>query len=58
MRKSIIEILSKENCIDNVKQSHRYTYTYKDEYDLLVIDLNKNNKQYLHDIEKLKGEKI
>ncbi|WP_290452878.1 hypothetical protein [Romboutsia ilealis] len=50
MRKSIIEILSKENCIDNVKQSHRYTYTYKDEYDLLVIGLNKNNKQYLYNI--------
>ena len=50
MRKSIIEILSKENCIDNVKQSHRYTYTQEDEYDLLVIGLNKNNKQYLYNI--------
>ena len=49
IRKGIVEILSKE--------SHRYTDIYKDEYDLLVIDLNKNNKQYLHDIEKLKKEK-
>ena len=57
IRKGIVEILSKENCVDTIKESHRYTDIYKDEYDLLVIDLNKNNKQYLHDIEKLKKEK-
>lgn len=57
IRKGIVEILSKENYVDTIKESHRYTDIYKDEYDLLVIDLNKNNKQYLHDIEKLKKEK-
>ena len=57
IRKGIVEILSKESCVDTIKESHRYTDIYKDEYDLLVIDLNKNNKQYLHDIEKLKKEK-
>ena len=58
IRKGIVEILSKESCVDTVKESHRYTDIYNGEYDLLVIDLNKNNKQYLHDIEKLKKEKI
>ena len=57
IRKGIVEILSKESCVDTVKESHRYTDIYNGEYDLLVIDLNKNNKQYLHDIEKLKKEK-
>ena len=57
IRKGIVEILSKENYVDTIKESHRYTDIYKDEYNLLVIDLNKNNKQYLHDIEKLKKEK-
>ena len=57
IRKGIVEILSKENYVDTITESHRYTDIYKDEYDLLVIDLNKNNKQYLHNIEKLKKEK-
>ena len=57
IRKGIVEILSKENYVDTIKESHRYTDIYNGEYDLLVIDLNKNNKQYLHDIEKLKKEK-
>ena len=57
IRKGIVEILLKESCIDTIKESHIYTYIYNDEYDLLVIDLNKNNKQYLYNIEKLKQEK-
>lgn len=57
IRKGIVEILSKENYVDTIKESHRYTDIYNGEYDLLVIDLNKNNKQYLHDIEKLKKRK-
>ena len=57
IRKGIVEILSKENYVDTIKESHRYTDIYNGEYDLLVIDLNKNNKQYLHNIEKLKKEK-
>lgn len=57
IRKGIVEILSKENCIDKINESYRYTDIYKDKYDLLVIDLNKNNKHYLHNIEKLKKEK-
>ena len=57
IRKGIVEILSKESCIESIKDSYRYTDIYTDEYDLLVIDLNKNSKQYLQDIEKLKKEK-
>ena len=57
IRKGIVEILSKEDCVDNVKESHKYLDIYKDEYDLVLIDLNKNNKQYLDDIQKLKQEK-
>ena len=57
IRKGIVEILLKESCIDTIKESHIYTDIYNDEYDLLVIDLNKNNKQYLYNIEKLKQEK-
>ena len=57
IRKGIVEILSKESCVGNVKESHIYTDIYNGDYDLLVIDLNKNNKQYLNDIEKLKKEK-
>ena len=57
IRKGIVEILSKESCVDTVKESYRYNDIYNGEYDLLIIDLNKNNKQYLDDIEKLKREK-
>jgi len=57
IRKGIIEILSKESYVNTIKESHIYTDIYNDNYDLLVIDLNKNNKQYLYDIEKLKIEK-
>ena len=57
IRKGIVEILSQENYIEDIKESYRYSDVYNEEYDLLVIDLNKNNKQYLQDIEKLKKEK-
>ena len=57
IRKGIIEILSKESYVNTIKESHIYTDIYNDNYDLLVIDLNKNNKQYLYDIEKIKIEK-
>jgi len=57
IRKGIVEILSKESCIDTIKESYRYNDIYHDEYDLLIIDLNKNNKQYLENIQKLKKEK-
>ena len=57
IRKGVVEILSKENCVGNIKESHMYTDIYNGEYDLLVIDLNKNNKGYLQNIENLKREK-
>ncbi|MBQ3420063.1 MAG: response regulator transcription factor [Romboutsia sp.] len=57
IRKGIVEILSQENYIEDIKESYRYSDVYDEEYDLLIIDLNKKNKQYLEDIEKLKREK-
>lgn len=54
IRKGIVEILSGESCVKSIKESHLYTDIYKENYDLILIDLNKNNKQYLLDIEKLK----
>ena len=45
IRKGIVEILSKESCVGNIKETHIYTDIYNGDYDLLVIDLNKNNKQ-------------
>ena len=57
IRKGICEILSSENCVKSITESHLYTDIYKDSYDLILIDLNKNNKQYLHDLEKLRTNK-
>ena len=37
IRKGIVEILSKENYVDTIKESHRYTDIYKDEYIILII---------------------
>ena len=54
IRKGIIGILENEDCVQNIIQSHLYTDIYKEDYDLVLIDLNKNNKQYLYDIQELK----
>lgn len=54
IRKGIVQILSNEDYVDQVKESHLYTDIYKGDYDLVIVDLNKNNKQYLTDLESLK----
>ncbi|MGL6106443.1 response regulator transcription factor [Romboutsia sp.] len=54
VRKGIVEILSKEECVSSITESHLYTDIYKSNYDLVLIDLNKNNKKYLHDIQEIK----
>ncbi|MGL6108438.1 LuxR C-terminal-related transcriptional regulator [Romboutsia sp.] len=54
IRKGIIEILSKEECVSNITESHLFTDIYKSNYDLVLIDLNKNNKQHLEDIKNIK----
>ncbi|MCR8746884.1 response regulator transcription factor [Romboutsia lituseburensis] len=54
IRRGIVQILSEEKYISSIKESHLYTDIYKEDYDLILIDLNKNNKQYLYDLEHLK----
>ncbi|WP_270942362.1 response regulator transcription factor [Romboutsia lituseburensis] len=54
IRRGIVQILSGEKYISSIKESHLYTDIYKEDYDLILIDLNKNNKQYLYDLEHLK----
>lgn len=54
IRKGIVQILSNEDYVGEVKESYLYTDIYKGYYDLVIVDLNKNNKQYLTDLEALK----
>ena len=54
IRKGIIGILEGEDYIKNIAQSHLWTDIYKENYDLVLIDLNKNNRQYLYDLQELK----
>ena len=54
IRKGIVGILEEEDCINGINHSHLYTDIYKENYDLVLIDLNKNNKQHLFDIQELK----
>ncbi|MGL5711764.1 MAG: LuxR C-terminal-related transcriptional regulator [Paraclostridium sp.] len=53
IRKGIVQILSEVDCVNNVKESHLYTDAHKNNYDLIIVDLHKNNKQYLVDMEVL-----
>lgn len=54
IRKGIVGILEGEDYIDQIIHTHLYTDIYKEDYNLVLVDLNKNNKQYLYDIQKLK----
>ncbi len=54
IRKGIVGILANEECISSIKDSHIFSDVYKSDYDLILIDLNKNNKHYTKEIQKLK----
>lgn len=54
IRKGIADILQKENVVGNISESHVYSDMYKEDYDLVLLDLSKNTKQYLADIEEIK----
>ena len=54
IRKGIEGILSKETYVKNIKESHILSEANDSNYDLILIDLNKNNEQYLEDIKKIK----
>lgn len=54
IRKGIEEILKREEFIKSISSSYIFSDIHKDNYDLVIIDLNKNNKQYLCDIEQIK----
>lgn len=56
IRKGIISILSEEECISSIKDSYIFKDVYNDEYDLIILDLNKNNNHYLNDIERIKQD--
>ncbi|MCR8746885.1 response regulator transcription factor [Romboutsia lituseburensis] len=56
IRRGIVEIISAESCVASIKESHLYTDIYKEHYDLIIVDLNKNNKKYLYELEKVKNE--
>lgn len=54
IRKGISNILSNEECIKTIKESHMFLDIYKGEYDLILVDLNRNNEQYLEDLREIK----
>ncbi|MEG2786598.1 MAG: response regulator transcription factor [Romboutsia sp.] len=54
IRKGIVQILSEENCVHTVNESHLYTDIYKESYDLVIVDLKRTNEKYISDIENLK----
>lgn len=54
IRKGIVEILSGESYIQSISESHLYTDIYKSDYDLILIDLNRNNQQNIYDIQKVR----
>lgn len=54
IRKGIEGILSKENCVRDITESHIFSEAYEGNYDLILIDLNKNNEQYLDYIREIK----
>ena len=54
IRKGTIEILKNEDYIKKITHSYLYTDIYTENYDLVFIDLNKNNRQYLYDLQELK----
>lgn len=47
IRKGIVQILSGNSCVSKITETHIYKDVYKNEYDLVIVDLNKNNKHYL-----------
>lgn len=47
-------ILSNEECIKTIKESHMFIDVYKEEYDLILVDLNRNNEQYLVELKAIK----
>ena len=54
IRKGIISILKEEDYISSIKDSYIFKDVYNDEYDLVIVDLNKNNNHYLSDIQNIK----
>lgn len=54
MRKGIKSVLSKETYIKEIKESHIFSDVYRQNYDLIIIDLNKNNEQYLSKLKQIK----
>ena len=56
IRKGIISILKEEDYISSIKDSYIFKDVYNDEYDLVIVDLNKNNNHYLSDIQNIKQD--
>ena len=56
IRKGIISILNEEECISSINDSYMFKDVYNNEYDLVIVDLNKNNNHYLNDIERIKQD--
>ena len=54
IRKGIISILKEEDYISSIKDSYIFKDVYNEEYDLVIVDLNKNNNHYLSDIQNIK----
>ena len=56
IRKGIISILKEEDYISSIKDSYIFKDVYNDEYDLVIVDLNRNNNHYLSDIQNIKQD--
>ena len=56
IRKGIISILKEEERISSINDSYIFKDVYNDEYDLVIVDLNRNNNHYLSDIQNIKQD--
>lgn len=54
IRKGITKILSNESSVKSIRESHIFSDIYKEEYNLILIDLNKNNESLLPELQKIK----
>ena len=54
IRKGVLQILSEEECIESLDECYMCSNIKKDDYDLIIFDLNKNTRQYLECIEEIK----
>lgn len=54
IRKGIEGILKREDFIESINSSYVISDVQKNSYDLVIVDLNKNNKQYLDYIKETK----